>query len=78
MECKCRDWRENIAELNAPMVLQQLRAGVSERQFKRISHCPWCGEPLSDSPAIDLPVQSDEDGAKIEAALERMEKKGML
>jgi hypothetical protein len=34
--CSCSDWRENIAAINGPIVLQQIRSGLHE----------WCGSIL--------------------------------
>jgi len=44
-ECKCQDWIENIAKVNAPINLMTLRTGhqYSGLVFK---YCPWCKAEL--------------------------------
>ncbi len=46
MICTCKDWKENIDILNGPIVLDQLRRGVSDFKMKLITYCPWCGRYL--------------------------------
>lgn len=44
VECKCKDWKENIDILNAPYRLHL--TAVGEYRGKKISFCPWCGRRL--------------------------------
>lgn len=46
--CDCLDWRENIDEVNAPLMLQAARSGGKWGGYtgKQFTHCPWCGNPL--------------------------------
>jgi len=49
MEClKCKDWKENIGTLNDGFVLSAVR-GFGGYRGKTISHCPWCGEVLTET-----------------------------
>ena len=56
-ECKCQDWLENIAKVNAPINLMTLRTGhaYSGLVFK---YCPWC--------KAELVVPDDEKPTKLE------------
>ena len=47
MNCKCKDWEENISKVNAPMVLQAIRGGSKGYDGKVFVYCPWCGSELS-------------------------------
>lgn len=58
MICLCKDWSENIAKVNAPLMLQAARSGFDASvryDGKQFTHCPWCGNPLkeSDRPGAD-------------------------
>lgn len=46
--CTCADWLPQIEKLNAPIVLQQVRAGeqLPDDYFKLWAFCPWCGKAL--------------------------------
>lgn len=52
MKCDCNDWQENIANVNAPLMLQAARSGFDPAvryDGKQFTHCPWCGNPLKAS-----------------------------
>jgi len=45
MKCECRDWEENINELNAGTVMKALH-GWGGYSGKKFVYCPWCGNKL--------------------------------
>lgn len=49
----CADWTPCWEKINAPIVLQQIRAGQSlpNDHFKPIEFCPWCGTPRRIAPS---------------------------
>lgn len=48
-ECSCELWKLNIERINAPIILQQIRAGTSF-QCDQFVFCPWCGKSLTGKP----------------------------
>ena len=48
MECNCQDWKENIDELNGPLLLQHARNPQLDNDYKGkvFIYCPWCGAIL--------------------------------
>lgn len=65
MICDCKDWRENIAKVNAPLMLQAARSGFDSSvryDGKQFTHCPWCGSELRRSilePAPSVPSPTE-------------------
>jgi hypothetical protein len=57
VDCTCADWDENIAKLNAPILLQTARSGGSyQYSGKKFVYCPWCGKSLTgaaNQPTVD-------------------------
>lgn len=47
--CNCGDFVEGVKAINAPIVLQQIRAGKSfaSDHFKAWKYCPWCGGTIT-------------------------------
>jgi hypothetical protein len=53
MHCDCKDWKENIEKVNAPLLLQAARQGFQNVGYDgvRFRYCPWCSKMLvEDSP----------------------------
>lgn len=46
MFCFCDDWDEQIALVNAPIILQQARNPQHKYTGKMFKFCPWCGQHL--------------------------------
>ena len=42
-ECDCKDWEENMPQLNTILIMATLRndSGYKGKFFK---YCPWCGK----------------------------------
>ena len=45
MSCNCKDWQENIVELQKPWHLWFSQNGDSYNG-KQFNFCPWCGKSL--------------------------------
>lgn len=48
-EEKCKDWKEGIEKINAPIILQTVRSGEWKYDGKAFVFCPWCGEKLKEA-----------------------------
>ena len=50
MNCKCKDWEDNIDKLNAPNTLSFARNPTSYRGYMGVifKYCPWCSRELID------------------------------
>jgi hypothetical protein len=57
MNCDCKDWLENIAKVNAPILLQAARTGRSGYDGVRFRFCPWCGDVLKADAGIGMGVK---------------------
>lgn len=44
--CVCDDWEVQVRRINDPIVLQQIRSGVSVASdyYVKWGWCPWCGD----------------------------------
>ena len=44
VECKCKDWEENIPKINSFMAMGMIH-GMSYKG-KQFKYCPWCRKEL--------------------------------
>lgn len=62
MNCNCKDWLENIAKVNAPLMLQAARSGFhpsANYNGVRFRFCPWCASRLIEEGAPSDPNATD-------------------
>lgn len=51
----CPEWEPGIETLNAPIILQSVRAGRDLYTGVPFRFCPWCGTPRPDVSSQDTP-----------------------
>lgn len=62
MKCECKEWNENIAKINDPIVLQSIRSGFKyQYDGKKFKFCPWCGHLLMEEVVRSFPIKQSKD-----------------
>ena len=43
-DCDCKDWTENIKELNKIVDSARIHGVLLSPHYKYFKYCPWCGK----------------------------------
>ena len=60
----CAEWDKNIDSLNAPIILQSIRAGYNTHHCEIFAFCPWCGKTLQEQ--VEFESFNDGEHEKLE------------
>jgi hypothetical protein len=47
MNCKCKEWIENIGKIDGAFEFKA-NHGCGDYNGKKFKYCPWCGKELED------------------------------